>query len=433
MKVIAAFYLMLISSFAWATSESMVDIAIEKSNYGEWTVSYKMHRPASRLSFIRNPDDSRTKRWHPEISEFEIVSIGNHEYIVRTDGKDFTEVSMRLTPTYTHLPKDYAPFSPYSEHGVLFHTGRFFACIDECSDNVNEWFFTLKVPENEHMIVNGKVLKDAASWKDSNNGMNIYVGSQEPVETQNVISVIDNGLPESMKRSLNSVIPELMNYYESRLGKLDGAKPTLFASYANTSGHSTQGGTLPNQIFMHWDLNNLHGKANDDEFLNDTVWFFAHEVAHLYQRADNKSISGKKSESWLHEGHAEWLAALALLEVFPDKKEYVANKINRLKTDCSSGLTDISLVEAADKGRIDLHYSCGLLIHQAIDTELEKSGKRDIYSLWVDFRERARKGNEEASDVFLSLTETWTSKTFVKNIEQILEGKLVSLEESLSL
>ena len=67
----------------------MVDIAIEKSNYGQWTVSYKLHRPASRLSFIRNPDDSRTKRWHLEISEFEIVSIGNHEYIVRTDGKDW--------------------------------------------------------------------------------------------------------------------------------------------------------------------------------------------------------------------------------------------------------------------------------------------------------------------------------------------------------
>lgn len=411
----------------------MVDIAIEKSNYGQWTVSYKLHRPASRLSFIRNPDDSRTKRWHSETSEFEIVSIGNHEYIVRTDGKDFTEVSMRLTPTYTHLPKDYAPFSPYSEHGVLIHTGRFFACIDECSDNVNEWFFTLKVPENEHMIVNGKVLKDATSWKDSNNGMNIYVGSQKPVETQNVISAIDNGLPESMKRSLDSVIPELMNYYESRLGKMGGAKPTLFASYANTSGHSTQGGTLPNQIFMHWDLNNLHDKVNDDAFLNDTVWFFAHEVAHLYQRADNKSISAKKSESWLHEGHAEWLAASALLEVFPDKNEYVANKVNKLKTECSRGLTEFSLVEVADKGRIDLHYSCGLLIHQAIDLELEKSGKRDIYLLWVYFRESVGKGNEEASDVFLSLTETWTSKAFVKNIEQVLEGKLASPEESLSL
>ncbi|MBD3586476.1 M1 family metallopeptidase [Salinimonas sp. HHU 13199] len=433
MKLVVAIFLMLTSYCAWASDASAVDIAIEKSNQGEWTVTYKMQKPAARLSFIRNPDDSRTKRWQPESPGFEIVYVDNHEYIVRTDSTDFTEVSVRLTPTYQHLPKDYAPFSPYSDGGVLIYTGRLFACIDTCSNNVNRWKFSMSVPENEHIVMKGQVQTGKARWIDTNEGMNIYVGSQQPIETPNVIAVIDPGLPETIRRSLDADIPELMTYFESKLGKLQGTKPMLFASYANTAGHSSQGGTLPNQIFMHWNVNNLDKQVEDDSFLNDTIWFFAHEVAHLYQWNNKAGFNGEQHESWLHEGHAEWSAASALQELFPEKGNYVTTKIANASSQCSKGLLETSLVEAASEGRFDLYYSCGLLIHQAIDAQLEKSGKRDSYSLWADFRKRAGKGNEEASDVFLSLTETCTSKTFVKKIERILEGKLASPEESLNL
>ena len=47
-------------------------------------------------------------------------------------------VKFTLTPTYRHLSKDYAPFSPFSDGGLLFHSGRFFACADECADSDND-------------------------------------------------------------------------------------------------------------------------------------------------------------------------------------------------------------------------------------------------------------------------------------------------------
>ena len=34
-----------------------------------------------------------------------------------------------MSPTYSRLPKDYAPFSPFGDGGMLFHTGRLFACV----------------------------------------------------------------------------------------------------------------------------------------------------------------------------------------------------------------------------------------------------------------------------------------------------------------
>jgi len=432
LKTIRFILLLCLSLPTWAINESVIDISIVKSKDGRWTLTYQAHKPASRLSFVRNPDYSRIERWQPKTSDFEIVSIENQEYLIKKDGSSFTEVSLNLTPTYKHLSKGYAPFSPYSDGGALIYTGRLFACINTCLDEVNQWQFSMQVPEGEHIIVDGKVLKEVASWTDRNDGKNIYVGSQQPIETENVIALVDSGLPEKIKHSLNSDIPTLMNYFEQRLGKLEGVKPTLFASYANVDGHASQGGTLPNQIFMHWDLNNLNEKIKDNKFLNDTIWFFAHEVAHLYQTSSKVDIYGERYESWLHEGHADWLAALALLKLYPETSDYVTHKINRSEAHCSTGLSDFPLIEAANEGRFDLYYTCGLLIHKAIDLTLQKNGDRDIYSLWVDFRKQAEKDNRKRSEIFLLSTEKWASKKFVNKIREIIEKKLSNPEESLN-
>lgn len=136
-----------------------------------------------------------------------------------------------------------------------------FSCIEYCLDEVNQWQFALQVPAGEHIVLNGTVQQGNASWIDNDDGRNVYVGPQKPLETENVIAVIDKGLPDRIKHSLDADIPKLMEYYEQGLGKLTGIKPTLFASYANVAGHSSQGGTLPSQIFMHWDQNNLSSKV----------------------------------------------------------------------------------------------------------------------------------------------------------------------------
>ena len=72
---------------------------------------------------MRNPDDSRTNRWTPVDDDFKVIVENDEEFIVRIDGDEFTEVTLMLTPTYRHLPKDYGPFSPFSDGGTLFHSG----------------------------------------------------------------------------------------------------------------------------------------------------------------------------------------------------------------------------------------------------------------------------------------------------------------------
>ncbi len=79
---------------------------IEKDHAGNWRVHYSADSAMTRLVFQRSPDQSRQTRWKPESAAFEIVSLDGHEAVRRTDGKAFTTVGFRLTPTYVVLPKE---------------------------------------------------------------------------------------------------------------------------------------------------------------------------------------------------------------------------------------------------------------------------------------------------------------------------------------
>lgn len=432
MKLILLALLTALSSYAKSATTSTVETRIVKSSNNAWLVIYTVKEPVKRLGFVSNPDSARTERWIPTDAEFEVVVDNKKEYVQQKDGSTFSQVSISLTPTYTHLTKDYAPFSPFSDGGNLIYTGRLFACVNECGGATNVWKMTIEVPDSEHIIVNGKVITPTYSWLDSDDGMNVYVGTQTPVETANVIAVIDDGLPAAVKRSLDTNIPRLMDFFEHKLGKISGTKPTLFASYANIDGHSSQGGTLPKQIFMHWNLNNLEKSSLEHDFTNKTFWFFAHEVAHFYQEDDKTPLYGEGEESWLHEGHADWLAFKALAELSPKTQQFLDAKVTSFTQTCAEGLAAVSLSEAADNGRFDLYYSCGLLIHKAIDEALAGEPDKDIYALWNEYRNRVKKGEKKGAETFLTVTKEWTSSTLVNNIERMIHTHLDNPQKTLS-
>jgi len=98
--------------FCASYADYPLETHIEKSLDGTWTVNYKVDRPISRLAFRRNPDNSRITRWHAISEAIKIIQDKNsseeaEEFIVRKDGKKFTQASFTLTPSYIHLPKDY--------------------------------------------------------------------------------------------------------------------------------------------------------------------------------------------------------------------------------------------------------------------------------------------------------------------------------------
>lgn len=412
-----------------AVAKTDVNIQLNKSAE-TLSLIYTTDTLAQKIAFVSNPNNSRTERWKPVNSEFEVIYKGHQEFIQRIDGKAFNHVQLRLTPTYKHLPKAYAPFAPFSDGGVLIHTGRLFACIDLCSDDANGWKIKIEVKDNTHFIANGKVNYQSENWIGYDDGQYVYIGQQKPIDEPTFLAMIDQGLPEKMKTELSQSLPKTMTFFESRLGKhTSNVKPMLFASYSNEKGKNIQGGVLPNQVFIHWDMDNLEEKLKDKNFINRTLWLFAHEASHFYQ--DSASLVSDKSESWIHEGNAEWLSAIALREFHPEIIEsFISKKLNQAKTDCANALAKYSLVDAAEKGNYRAYYQCGIIIHYLIDKntrELSK-GKYSVFDVWNDFKEQDKNTNKTGAEGFWFATEKYISREMLQGLRNLTTDRLAAPE-----
>ncbi len=410
-------FILIASESAQASNTLLTQI--KKSDQGDWSVEYKAAEPIEKIVFNNSPNGSRVERWSSDSDEFEIVYQERQESIHRKDGKSFTTARFNLTPTYTHLPKNYGPFSPLSDGGMIIHSGRFFACANVCGKRENNWQFSLTVPSDEHIILNGEVLKETVSWSDRDSGKSIYTGKQKPAEAAGTLSIIDQGLPPVIRQSLDKNIPKLMLYFEKNLGKLSSNyKPTLFASYSNRPGKSTQGGVLPNQIFMHWDTDDLEEKANNDDFLKSTLKTFAHETAHFFQ---STSTFDSTAEAWVHEGSAELFAINALLELYPDTKNYVEAFKAKSVDQCIEALKTLSLAKASENGKFQMHYHCGMLIHQRIEQALtQKKTSLTLYEIWQEYRENVVAGSTSGQQTFLNVVEKHTTTELRLKIESFI-------------
>lgn len=422
--LLTLFTLLLISCTTSASLASPIATVIEKvqtENGTTWVLSYTLNTTAERLVFVRNPDSSRATRWQPEDSDIEIAyNITEQQEIVRSrTGKPISKVSFILTPTYKHLGKDYAPFSPFSDSGNAFHSGRLFVCANLCTDEDKEWPITLKVPNDEHIVLNGKVVKDSVTWVDKNNGRQVYVGKQQPVITNSAVALIDPALPKSIQASLKYDMPKIMAYFSRSLHPLAAEKPMLLASYAMVDGHSSQGGTLPNQIFMHWNKNNLDKHTENSDFANKTLWFFAHEAAHLYQPGSTDGVSENREQSWLHEGSADYFAATAMNYLYKDANSYIQRRIRHAFENCTQGLTQSTLANAYKKGRFNLYYSCGMIIHRAIDNVVQQktSGKESLFTVWKQLQKAVSRGMPPGTATFLALLEPYNAPELINAIK----------------
>jgi hypothetical protein len=169
--------LMLLSPLMASGIETNVETIIEKTVQNEWILIYRTDAPIDMLAFKSSPDKSRTFRWRPLDDSFVITVLDNKEIIRKSDSTKFTQVSLYLTPTYIPLPKDYAPFSPFSDGSMLIHSGRFFACPNTCTGYQNSWEITLISNNTDLIIVDGKSFKGRSSWVDKDEGQKVYVGS----------------------------------------------------------------------------------------------------------------------------------------------------------------------------------------------------------------------------------------------------------------
>jgi len=367
---------------------------------------FSVAEPTSALRFERTPDASRAADWRLDDPEFEIVQKDSADLLRRKDGAPFRAVAASMAVKYRSLPKDYAPFSPFTDGGLLFHTGRFHACAGEagCAGSALSWRFEIAAPTNARIIAYGRAHLRHARVNSSASGTNVYIGKARPVATNDAIAVIDPGFPEAARAPLERLLPPLMRLFSERFGALK-EKPALFASLDPDpppgSDYSSQGGVLPGQVFIHLYGERWRGAA-DARAAGFLPWFFAHEIAHLYQLKD---VSGAfdGEEAWIHEGGADALAAAALETLGAAAPEYIADRIDSAERQCAKGLAELGapLLEASARGAFQNHYSCGLILHRALAVSAG-GGASGAYAVWTEYLARTRDGAPWSGETFFA-------------------------------
>jgi hypothetical protein len=240
------------------------------------------------------------------------------------------------------------------------------------------------------------------------------VGKAQPLASSHFVAVIDPGLPPQVKAALYRLLPPMLDFFAARLGPLP-FKPMLFASLdpkpPKDSGFSSQGGSLPGQIFIH-----LYGEkwaANAADKLEDVLpWFFAHEAGHLFQSTGSGADAYPIHQSWIHEGGADAFAALSIVKLGGVshsyvQQRYVQQRIESARAECAVGLQALAgkpLDASAQAGAFRNYYTCGLVMQLAIDADVKRTshGARDLFDVWALFLARVRAGAPCNQDTFLS-------------------------------
>lgn len=407
MKSVIAPAVMLLLQCACAAANVSEPVSVTLAPAGDriWHVTFETSGPTNQIKLARTPDDSRLHRWKILEEKYSLEHDGDADWIRRRDGSSFSRVTIAVPATYIPLPKEYAPFSPFQDGGLLMFSGRYHACSGECPDESpgteGPWNVTLALPTGSRAIVDGVVHDEPVTWVDVDDGTKIYVGPGEPIETGDFVAVIDRSLPKHIGDYLVTLLPTLMDFYGQRL-VAPVRRPMLFASYdpGYESGSGHQGGTLPDQVFMHF-----YGPGWD-RFQKDNqpmiAFFFAHEAAHLFQARD--SIRPRDEIAWIHEGGADAFAFLALTRLQSISKDYAESRKTDAFDKCVSGLSMQPLNEAAAAGHYQDHYACGLLMHLAVDGAVRtaSNGQRDLFDFWRSFLATVETQSDWTQEKFLS-------------------------------
>ncbi len=384
-------------------------------------VEYQSARPTKALVFARTPNGTRPKRWQFSSPGFEFAEVNGKDVIYRTDRSEFSSVEVVVPTTYSPLPKDYAPFSPFTDGGLLIHSGRFQACpsnLGTVKDCDGPWSMRIQAPPTAHILLHGERYEDQAGWSDSGDGTKIYVGWGKLESDTGFVGIVDPALPPDLSGLMSTALPELMDYYGRRLPRL-AQQPMLFVSYdpSYEHGYGNQGGVLPNQVFMHfygatWE--EINPESNVPE---EIAWFFAHEAGHIFQQG----VAGERESAWIHEGAAEAFAYLALKELEIVSTSYLNSRRIQAKDACGDALEIGALTTAAERGNFADFYNCGLTMFIAVDAKIRaRSGNQlDLFDLWsAIIPELKALGPLDSAD-FLKKVEPW--------IGGDLAGQLLSL------
>lgn len=367
-------------------------VVVEKDG-AMWVATWHLAAPARELRFERPAGAFRSRVFEVVTPGYRLERDGDLE-VLRAAGEPARIIRVRFPAFDEELTREYEFFRRFSDGGVALYTGHLLAgpaaTAQEppCEDCLVRQF-ELVPPPGAAVVVGGRRSDSRLSWTDeSGRGTYVYFGVVRPVASDDVISVIDPGLPGWLETRTREAIPRLFALYRDRLSAAPRTRPVVLFDYkaSEAAGYSSGGGTLPGLIQL-----GVEGRAWEREStsaLEQLLHFLAHESAHVW----NGEIAHYEgtADAWMHEGSADAFAQRALrrLDVIGEARflEYQTEAVN----DCRRGLAVTALRESAARGEPRLAYTCGNVVALLTERSLQARGA-DLFDFWRLLIARARR------------------------------------------
>ncbi|MBI3791103.1 MAG: hypothetical protein HY275_09530 [Gemmatimonadetes bacterium] len=383
-------------------------VTLERVAPDRWRATYRLAHAASSLRFERSGGFFRERSWKVVTPGYHLARAGGAQVAAADSGRPpLAELVFEFAPFTANLPKEYEFFLPFTGGAVAIYTGHLNAIADSGrSDSARVRRLHVIPPADAHAILRGRVTNGPVTWTDTTGeGTYIYLGRATPIETPDVLALVDPGVPAWLQQQFARELPRLFTTYRRQFGVALPWKPTVLYTFNDTtaSGLSSGGGTLTGVLAM--TLTGDGWKTQSREAAEQAFHLIAHESAHLWN-GQLVANTDQDAGAWIHEGAADAMAADVMLALGvideAGHRARVEEAINRCATDEARG----SVATALARGAIRQVYDCGVLMAVWTAAAMRRaSPSATLFTVWHDLivAARAQRGTYDQDRYFTVL------------------------------
>jgi hypothetical protein len=391
-----------------ASGQPEVRIEVTRLADGDsWSASYTLAEPVMRLVFPDNTNLFRHAAWSVTTDGLELVVEDGHEVIRSAGGTTFEEVGLRFASNIGQLDRSYEFHVPFTDGGVLLYTGHLEV---RSQAGALDTELVLSGRPDEHIWVAGAV-HDTWVQRSEGEGFGTYAyfGTATPLETADVVALVDPGLPEWIRTESERYLPQLFELYAERLGFELPSRPMVFFSYISGRPGMADfsGGALEELIQLtvmgqQWATR----EGGSDEPFERLIGFLAHESVHLWNRptGDQEPAPGSP---WMHEGSADALSFRALLELGVIDRAGLFMRHSRALNGAAQRLQGTSVRESGNPQSSMNFYEAGSALAFATELALQDADPElDLFDFWrVLLAESRASGRSFTQDDYYALAD----------------------------
>lgn len=362
-------------------------------NGNQWTADYSFDRDAPAWGFFRSAVTEHGKEpWRPlswtvTTPGVRLERRGRYDVLVSDTGMMPRKVSISFRPFADRLLSEYDAamlFSDgtvglFSDHFNVFPLASAAAAealpLDLDSEAMGAPPTSITFRNREGTVLHGGGRSNEVTLVGAENY--VLFGPAEPIENDEIATIIDPALPEWLRTPLASSTLRILSFYGDKLGLRAGAKPMLLVTWAGPTEGLTSigGGVVPGQVMLRFEG---EGLLKVDEGTRDSArWGVAHEGAHFW--LGNTVGYASSDQAWIMEGGADLLAIRASSALEPD---FDANgMLQNLADECVALSAGKAIRTAALRNEQRAFYACGTMFGLAAEASARRHDG-DFFSFW---------------------------------------------------